>query len=431
MARPPPSVTHQVPTVSTRTAPRRPAGTGRRYHGWRIVALCAVTLGLTAPGQTAGVSVFIDPMMASLDLTRSQVSGAYLVGTLAGAWTMPAFGRMMDRRGMRWSLTIVSLGFAIVLVAMAGVAGLVTLALGFIGIRMLGQGALSLLSTTAVAHWFDRRRGQAVGYAAAGGQALMTVAPLALAGAIAWLGWRGAWVLAGLVVGIVCVGIARFAMHDHPADVGEYVDGVVPTTAEPARPAWGVTRSEAVRAPMFWALAGGVVATGLIGTALSFHQVSILGEQGLTPLEAAANFIPQTGAGLAATLATGMLVDRVRPRWVLAMSMTSLVCAILLLPLVGPGVMAGLYGAAFGAAGGSARALEAAALPRLFGTLHLGSIRGVVMTLTVIGTAVAPFLVSVGHDLTGSYIPVLRLLLVLPIAVVVIGLVADRRPATA
>lgn len=400
------------------------------FHGWRIVAWCAITLGMTAPGQTAGVSVFIDPMMAGLDLTRSQVAGAYLVGTLAGAWTMPWFGRLMDRRGMRFVLTAVGAAFAVVLAAMSGVAGLVTLALGFIGIRMLGQGALSLISTTAVAHWFDRRRGQAVGWSAAGGQAIMTVVPLALAGVIATVGWRSAWVVAAVVVGVVCVSIARFAMHDKPSDLGEHVDGVAPTEQEPERHAWGVTRAEAVRAPMFWALAGGVIATGLIGTALAFHQVSILGEQGLTPLEAAANFIPQTAAALVATLVTGVLVDHVRPRAVLAVSMACLAAAILLLPSVSPGFTAALYGAAFGAAGGSARALEAGALPKIFGTLHLGSIRGVVMTLTVLGTAVAPFLVSVGRDLTGSYVPVLRMLLVLPAAVVVVGLFADRPPAS-
>lgn len=403
---------------------------GEPFHGWRIVAWCAITLGMTAPGQTAGVSVFIDPMMAGLDITRSQVAGAYLVGTLAGAWTMPWFGRLMDRRGMRFVLTAVGTAFAVVLALMSGVVGLVTLALGFIGIRMLGQGALSLISTTAVAHWFDRRRGQAVGWSAAGGQAIMTVAPLALAGVIAVVGWRRAWVVAAVVVGVVCVAIARFAMHDRPADLGEHVDGVPPSEHEPERPAWGATRAEAVRAPMFWALAGGVIATGLIGTALAFHQVSILGEQGLTPLEAAANFIPQTAAGLVATLATGVLVDHVRPRIVLAVSMASLAAAILMLPAVSPGVTAGLYGAAFGAAGGSARALEAGALPRIFGTLHLGSIRGVVMTLTVLGTAVAPFLVSLGRDLTGSYLPVLRLLLVLPAAVVAVGLFADRTPSS-
>lgn len=59
--------------------------TPRRFSGWRIVALAALTMAVTGPGQTVGVSAFVDPMIDGLDLTRSQVSGAYLVGTLA-AW---------------------------------------------------------------------------------------------------------------------------------------------------------------------------------------------------------------------------------------------------------------------------------------------------------------------------------------------------------
>lgn len=396
------------------------------FSGWRIAVWCAITLGMTAPGQTAGVSVFIDPMMAGLELSRSQISGAYLVGTLAGAWTMPMFGRLLDRRGTRFTMTAVGATFAVALAAMSGVAGLVTLALGFIGIRMLGQGALSLVSTTAVAHWFDRYRGRAVGWSAAGGQAIMTVMPLALAATITAFGWRSTWVIAAVVVGVVTVTIARFAIHDHPRDLGQHVDGRVPSDDEPTAPAWGVTRPEALRTPMFWAIAGGVIATGLVSTGLSFHQVAILGEQGLTPIEAAANFIPQTAAGLVATIVTGTLVDHVRPRLVLALSMASLVTAMLILPTVAPGVMAYVYGALFGAAGGSARALEASSLPHLFGTLHIGSIRGVAMTLTVLGTAVAPFIISLGHDLSGSYVPVVRWLVVLPVAVVLVGLFADR-----
>jgi hypothetical protein len=38
--------------------------------------LAAVAFGMTGPGQTVGVSVFVDPMMAALDLSRSQVSTA-------------------------------------------------------------------------------------------------------------------------------------------------------------------------------------------------------------------------------------------------------------------------------------------------------------------------------------------------------------------
>lgn len=403
----------------------RPAGTGIRFYGWRIVAMCAVTLGLTAPGQTAGVSVFIDPMMAGLDLTRSQLSGAYLVGTLAGAATMPAFGRLIDRRGVRFTMTVVAVAFTAVLGAMAGVGGLLTLTVGFVGIRMLGQGALTMTSTTAVAFWFDRYRGRVMGVTAAAGQGIMTIAPVSLAAVVTAFGWRTAWLVAAAVVGTVTLAIARFGMHDSPGAIGQQIDGVAHDDARPATPAAGATRGEAVRTRMFWALTGGVVATGLIGTGLSFHQISILGARGLTTLEAAANFVPQTLAGVVATLGTGALVDRVRPRFVLAGSMAILSTAILLLPAVSPGLTAMTYGAALGAAGGSARALEAAALPRFFGTHHLGAIRGVVMASMVIGTALGPIALALGQSVAGSYLPVLRGLLVLPVAVVVLGLTAD------
>jgi MFS family permease len=399
-------------------------GTGVRYYGWRIVVLAAVCLGLTAPGQTAGVSVFIDPMMADLDLSRTAVSTAYLVGTLAGAVTMPWFGTFLDRRGVRFALTVVVLAFTGMLAAMSAVVGVVTLTLGFVGIRMFGQGALGLVSTTSVAYWFDRQRGTALGVTSAFGQAILSIAPLALGFAVTGLGWRTAWLVAGGVVGTVTLLIARTGMRDRPEDVGQRVDGISATADAVDVERWGMTRDEAVRNLMFWAITGAVVTTGLIGTGLAFHQISILGEQGLTTIQAAANFVPQTVAGLIATLATGTLVDRIRPRTLLIVSMLLLTSAIVALPFVAPGWSAALYGAAVGASGGSARALEAAAFPRFFGTVHLGSIRGIVMAASVAGTAFGPILLALGHAASGSYIPVLRLALVLPLAVVLAGVVA-------
>jgi hypothetical protein len=80
--------------------------------------LAAFALGMSGPGQTAGVSVFVDPMMTSLDLTRSQVSTAYLVGTLGGALAMPRVGRLIDDRGARLTMAIVGGAFGTVLAAM-------------------------------------------------------------------------------------------------------------------------------------------------------------------------------------------------------------------------------------------------------------------------------------------------------------------------
>jgi MFS family permease len=413
-------------------APPRPR---TRFSGWRVVALAALAFGMSGPGQTAGVSVFVDPMMAALDLSRSQVSTAYLVGTLGGALAMPRVGRLIDERGARLAMSIVGGAFGVLLAAMAGVTGLVTLALGFTGIRMLGQGGLSLVATTAVAPWFDRRRGFAIGVTSAVGSALLSLVPLLAAFAIDHVGWRVAWLLLAVVVWGTVLPIAFRGLIDRPADVGQQVDGDPPpadgeeVVARPVGPAF--TRAQAIRTPMFWAVAGAVATTGMVGTGLAFHQIDLLGEQGLSPVEAAANFLPQTAAALIATLAVGSMVDRFAARWVLLASMLLLAGAMVAVPFVTPGVTAALYGMMIGAAGASVRALEAASFPKLFGLPHLGSIRGVVTSISVASTAFGPLALSLGRDLTGSYVQVLLALLVVPVGIAVFGLLAPAPTAPA
>jgi MFS family permease len=367
-------------------------------------------------------------MMAALELSRSQVSTAYLVGTLGGAFAMPRVGRLIDERGARLAMAVVGGAFGVLLAAMAGVTGLITLTLGFTGIRMFGQGGLSLVATTAVAPWFDRRRGFAIGVTSAVGSALLSLVPLLAAFAIDRTGWRIAWLLLAVLVWVTVLPIAFRGLIDRPADVGQQVDGdpapadgeeVVARSFGPA-----FTRAQAVRTPMFWAVAGAVATTGMIGTGLAFHQIDLLGEQGLSPVEAAANFLPQTAAALIATLAVGSMVDRFAARWVLLASMLLLAGAMVAVPFVTPGITAAVYGMMVGAAGASVRALEAASFPKLFGLVHLGSIRGVVTSISVASTAFGPLALSLGRDLTGSYVQVLLALLVVPVGIAIFGLLA-------
>lgn len=145
-------------------------------------------------------------------------------------------------------------------------------------------------------------------------------------------------------------------------------------------------------------------------------------------MQAAANFLPQTLAGLAASLGAGALLDRVPLRVLLCISMALLSASMIALPHVGPDVTVVLYAMGIGAAGGGARALEAAGMPQLFVVRHVGSIRGLVMGLMVGATAFGPLALSLGRDLTGGYVSVLRLLLVLPVTVAVVAIVS-RVPA--
>jgi MFS family permease len=427
------------------------------FHGWRMVAFAAIALGMTGPGQTVGVSVFIDPMMAALDLSRSEISAAYLVGTLGGAFALPRIGRAIDDHGTRTSLGVAGALLGVMLVAMGGVQGIVTLAIGFVGIRMIGQGALGLVASNAVAPWFDRRRGLAIGIVTAVGSAMIALIPLGSTAVIAAVGWRGTWVALGLMVWLVVLPIARFGFIDRPGDRGQLVDGWQPSPGGPAgvpvvplvrsrlaavlsggprgrRPAappvdW--TRAEALRTPMFWALTSASATTAMLGTALGFHQIDLLGEQGLTVVEAAANFIPQTVATFVTVIAVGALSDRIAPRWLIAAAMALLAGAMLAVPYVRPDVTAMLYGVAVGASGAIARSLEAASMPRLFGLRHLGAIRGATIGVVVAASALGPLALSLGYDATGSYVEVLRVLVIIPAAVAVLGLLAPmpRQPS--
>ena len=231
------------------------------------------------------------------------------------------------------------------------------------------------------------------------------------------VGWRQAWAIEGVVVWAVVIPLALLGMRDRPEDVGQHVDGVAPAHADARTSAWGVTRADAMRTGFFWVVTGGVAASGMLSTAVAFHQISLLGERGLSAIEAAGNFLPQTAAALVATLATGALVDRLSPRWVTSTSMGLLAAGLVAGTLVAPGWSAIGFALLVGAAGGSIRTLEAAAFPKYYGTDHLGSIRGFVAAVGVGSTAFGPVLFAVIRDTTGSYNPALLTTAALPLLV--------------
>jgi len=70
-------------------------------YGWVVLAAGTLGMLMTMPGQTVGVSVFLDPIIADLGVPRSLVSLLYMVGTLTGALALPWIGRWIDRVG-RW-----------------------------------------------------------------------------------------------------------------------------------------------------------------------------------------------------------------------------------------------------------------------------------------------------------------------------------------
>lgn len=403
-------------TSDTSTSTVEPAVPRGRWNTPRAVTVAALAFALTAPGQTPGLSVLVDPIIHELDVSRSAVSAAYMCGTLSGALVLPTIGSTIDKYGPRRVMVVVAIAFGAVLLLASLVSNLFGLALAFIGLRMTGQGALGLVATTAVALHVHRRRGLAQGITSAIGVGGISLSPVLLERLVADYGFRTVWLIEGLTIWAIAIPLAVFGL---------------PKLARPARVRGRGMRSQVVTAPgdwtprearrtaFFWVVAASIAAVAMLASGVNFHQIALLGERGLSPTEAAANFLPQTVAGLSATLIAGMLADRLPPRAIIVFCMLTLAFAVASGGYVHPGWSAFAFGAALGVAGNGLRVLEATAFPNMFGLSHVGAIRGGLVSTTIAASAFGPLLFALAHDWVDSYRPVLLVSAVFPIGVAV------------
>ncbi len=199
------------------------------FFGWAVTGAAALAMAMTLPGQTAGVSLFIDAFIDDLGVSRGAVSLAYTGATVAAAFVLPWTGKALDRWGPQRGMIVIAVLLALACVAMGQVQGLVTLVLGFFLMRTLGQGALSLSAIHAVNLWFVRRRGVAVGIMGIGMAVALSVVPPLIERGIAGIGWRMTYAALGAAVALVVIPAALLFVRRHPERYGLRPDGALPT----------------------------------------------------------------------------------------------------------------------------------------------------------------------------------------------------------
>lgn len=377
------------------------------HYGWIILGAGTFGSFMTLPGQTAGVSVFFDPITADLGISRTSASIAYAVGTLAGILPAPVIGRWIDRRGPRLTATIIAGGLALACVFMATVQSATTLLIGFGLLRGAAIGGLSLVSQQVVNLWFVRRRGIAAAAASLGLAAGSLTFPKLIDTLIALCGWRGAYLaLAGLVA-LTILPVAAALFRDRPEKFGLSTDAGLPPATEEPREEPSFTRGQALPTGVFWLLCAAGFLTNAIGTAFLLNHFSIMRTAGIAHNDALLLLSLLAGFQAVATLGTGFLVDSHEPRQLVPLAMFLLALASAL-PAFGSGIAVSvLYTLSLGGAYGSQQAISAAGYAQYFGRDHLGAIRGSSFVFGIAGAAFGPLPFAASIDWTGSYAAVL------------------------
>ncbi|TXC91133.1 MFS transporter [Metabacillus litoralis] len=404
------------------------------YYGWIIVALSAMGVFFSGPGQTYTISLFIDQYIKEFGWSRSTVSSIYSAATLLAGILLFLVGRLIDKYGQRKMVVIIGSMLALACFWNSFVSNMVMLFIGFFLIRLFGQGSMTLLPNTLVPQWFIKYRGRAFSFMAIGGFISSAAFPIINAWLITTFDWQTTWTVWGILLLVIFVPVAYVFTRNKPEDIGLLPDDatVLKRTGQEVQEDETIleenwTLKEARKTIAFWLLLFIVAIPALVNTGLTFHLVSILGEGGIKPAVAALILSLMAIIGFPITFISGFILERVKVNILLAIVFIGEIFMIIIIFFTDSIPMAILFGVVWGITGGLERITLAIVWPSYFGRKHIGSIKGVAMTMMVIGSAFGPLPFGVAFDMFHGYEEILLATLILPVAAA-IAAISTKQP---
>ena len=411
--------------------------------GWIMLGIAAAAQFMSAPGQSYSVAAFKKPMRDGLEISETNYSLAYGFATVLSGLSMPFVGRMLDRFGARRILPIIALALGAACLGMSQTQSLGHLYVTFSLVRCLGQGALTLTAMWLVGEWFEKRRGMATAIAGIGSTLSVMSFPLINRELIVRYDWQTAWFVLGFAVWLVILAPALLLVRDRPEDLGLHPDGIDPDASEadgnnneppnplitPLEDSWSV--DEVLRDLTFWKLLAVPATSGMVGTGLVFHQVSLLGSRGVDAGWALGLIAVQAGVGTSLSFVTGWLTDRIEARYLMCAAMVCLAIAIALLLVLPDPRLAVIYAVLLGMHGSVLRSTGMVVWINYYGRAHQGKIRGVAFSVMILASALGPLPLAVAFDQSGSWTPALLGFLAIPVVSAILVWTAYRpvRPA--
>lgn len=403
----------------------------RFFFGWAILGVAALGIFVSGAGQSHTFSVFVGPIGKDLGLSETAIASAYGFATLAAAFCLPLMGRMVDRKGARRMLLIVTLCLGLACFAFGAAGGMIWLALGFAALRFLGQGSLMMICTNMVSQWFSRNRGFAISLMTLGFSVSMAIHPAVSQWLIELIGWRQAWVWLGVTTWALLLPPILLLVLNRPSDIGMQPDGVtdsdasetaVSRAARAARSDASLDLKQALRGPAFYIVAAGLCTMSMMVTALHFFQVSIFATHDLDATIAARVFAVSAITMVVSMPLVGRMLDRFHTHYMFSAGLVIVACALLGATLVDGLLTAIVYAVVFGLSNAFTITLYGFLWPRYFGLKHLGSIMGVGQMIGVVGASLGPLPLGVANDWLGGYDPMLIGMAVVPAAWAVVAL---------
>ena len=283
----------------------------RFFPGWKVVIGAGIGIG-------SGSIVFFPScygllsaeMAKDFGWVQADVAKGASIFLLVQTFAYPLCGVALDRWGSRAFATRSIAMFAVSMAALSLVGGQLWqlyAALAFMALVSAGTNVVSY--ARAIAQWFDRKRGRAIGLAAAAQAIGLFIMPLVFHRLAESWGWsRALWPIAAFELA-VALPLVALLVKDSPAPYGLLPDGA--ETAGKVADDRDPTLGEMLRTAVFWKLAICFAVMGMTIYAIIPNIVYILTKKvGMSLGEVAAIQALSGLATLCGRIGFGFLLDR-------------------------------------------------------------------------------------------------------------------------
>ncbi|MBW2673767.1 MAG: MFS transporter [Deltaproteobacteria bacterium] len=154
----------------------------RIFYGWWIVGACFFIAFYVAGVLFYGFTIFFEPLVKEFGWSYTQVSFASSLRGMEMGIISPLIGFLVDRFGSRKLILIGVITVGLGLILMGFTQSLFMFYGAMVFVAFGGGGCTSVVTMTAVARWFRKNIGKALGIMSAGFGASGLMVPL-----IVWL----------------------------------------------------------------------------------------------------------------------------------------------------------------------------------------------------------------------------------------------------
>ncbi len=368
-----------------------------------ILLFSILQVFFSAPGQTFLISLCVTTIFNDLNISLSLFAGLYSAATLSASLLLNPAGQLLDRlplkKIVKINVVMMSLGCVILAVS----TNITFLFIGFFILRLFGQGVFGLTASTTLGKAFQKNRAKALGIMTLGFPLSEAIYPCLVISILSVSNWRVLYLIFATSFLLLMWPCQHFLLSKTTYKEGEYLPGESIGNVDKEAKSRDKTLSHVMRDYKFYLIVLASFVPPVIMTGLFFHQITLFKIHAWPVTSLAFGITIYAIAKMFGSLSLSAQVDKHGPVLFFAIVVLLMSLGTALAAIGGPIYMSYIYLGLLGFALGLSGPVMNCVWPNMYGTKHLGSIKGYTSTFrngfTALGPLPPALAMDAGYDL--------------------------------